>query len=255
MMSGDGTNQPRGSWLSRLWSSERGQGIVEYALIITLVGLGVKVLALGFHERQDPGALLQVGQRARPGGERHGVPAAERLLGDIVVPGPCIGNWPDVTYTYYQANTVYGPGTASQPLGYEGIYVSQADAVVLGLATFACGLSGVNFPPTHFVVANGYTFDCTWSFATWHVPGNNALVLGGRCAVVPSRPANGSVVLAPDSRSGGSGADRDAVVVEQPRRHRLHVAADRAVGDMGRRLRQRIGMVDVLDDEQLDVAE
>ena len=84
-------------------------------------------------------------------------------------------------------NTVYGPGTQAAPMGYEGIYVSTPDAITLGLAIPLCGLVGIQFPPTHFVIANGYEFDCIWTFATWHVA-SSGLELGGRCAVVPSPP-------------------------------------------------------------------
>ena len=46
-MSGDETAKPRRSWLDRMWTSERGQGIVEYVLIVSVVGLGA-IVALGF---------------------------------------------------------------------------------------------------------------------------------------------------------------------------------------------------------------
>ena len=132
---------------------------------------------------------------------------------------------------------MYGPGTVNAPLGYEGIYVSQADAVILAIADLACSISPGSppFPPTHFVVDNGYPFDCIWTFATWHVPGNPSLVLGGRCAVVPSRPANGSVAAGTTgNHARRDGAHGDADLVEQPGGVRLHLAANGSVDHLGR---------------------
>jgi Flp pilus assembly pilin Flp len=193
-LSGEQTNQPRRSWLDRLWADERGQGIIEYILIVSLVGLGA-VIGLGFLSGEIQELFFESGNKLDEATEVLSQPNSG-FEGSFPVPEPCIGNLPDVDYTYYHANTVYGPGTESNPLGYEGIYVSEADAVTLGLGILACGLVGVPFPPTTFDLG-GYDFTCIWTFDTWRIPGNPSLVLGGRCAVVPSPPANGAVTLAP----------------------------------------------------------
>ncbi len=116
-MTGDETTPRRFS--TRRGAEERGQGIVEYVLIIALVGLG-SVLALGFLSGEIQDLIFKSGNALEEGTEGLSQPPSG-TTGDIDVPDDCpIVGGQTIEYTYYQANTVYGPGTEQNPKGYEG---------------------------------------------------------------------------------------------------------------------------------------
>lgn len=140
--------------VSRMGREERGQGLVEYALIIALVGLAA-IVALGFLS----GKINTLFSKA--GNSLNNVPVAAGG-GTVPPPQPPATGTPttipwDPPGPLGPFNIVYyylGPGEAQGSLGSpddrEGFYT-----------TFVTSPPG----PTSFTV-NGWTFNCTW-----HTPG------------------------------------------------------------------------------------
>ena len=96
---GDGTQRPRESWLSKLWSNERGQGLIEYILIIATVSLAA-VAALGLFSGKIQDVFFKSGNTI----QELGRPASGTIVRG---PGPVftIFNTCDIGNTYVWLDT------------------------------------------------------------------------------------------------------------------------------------------------------
>jgi Flp pilus assembly pilin Flp len=158
--------------MRNLRRDERGQGLVEYALILALVSLAA-IVALGFMSGKINSLFSKTGNSLNSvnigaGGAPSGPPPPPN--------GSVIGSGPLGQNLYY-----LGPGLAngsgSAPDGVEGVYA---------LVTISS--------PTSFNV-NGWTFTCAWHLGLWtyDLNGNGSISLSetffSMCNA-PAVPAN-----------------------------------------------------------------
>jgi Flp pilus assembly pilin Flp len=137
----------------RVGSEERGQGLVEYALIIALVSLAA-VVSPGFLSGKINDLFSKAGnslngvQVASGGGTGGPPPAAPPPSGGAV------GTTPGGFTIYY-----FGPGVVNGIIGPDGVEGMYALFTVSS--------------PTSFNI-NGWTFTCSWHLGTWQADTDDA---------------------------------------------------------------------------------
>jgi len=193
IVSGTRLQRLRHVW-HRLLHRENGQGLVEYALLVTLVSVA-SITALGFFSGKIQalyGDLFTgVNHVAQPasgtGGTFQLPPQGGGFQGALCNFVIGLGS-NQISFSYYPAGVVYPPGTAQSPQGFEGMYVPQSQQGELSsLIALGCNV------PTSFDI-DGYSFDCNWSFGAWQTPGGASF--GAACQVTPTM----SVTLAPSGQ-------------------------------------------------------